>query len=199
MPLISYFPSAGGGGTIDYSSRPQIDFNGKWIKWFVEFYDGEPYWEAWFFTSGTLTVTGSYTADAWLIGGGATNNRTPKSARGGATVTNGITLSGSIAVSIGGGASGYNGVGGTTSIGNLASAPGGVTGQASVGDPYRFSDPNKQNEAGADGTQSGGAYGGWMFWSRDARTGQGYGAGGTYENGYQYYGHSGAAVIRIKI
>ena len=72
----------GGGASIDYNSRPQIDFDGKWIKPFVEFYDGEPYWEAWFFTSGTLTLSQGYTIDAWCLGGGGANYRGDSSLAG---------------------------------------------------------------------------------------------------------------------
>ena len=42
MPLISMLTGVYGlGGGISYDSHPQIDFDGKLIKPFVEFYDGE--------------------------------------------------------------------------------------------------------------------------------------------------------------
>lgn len=203
MPLISMFPCSAGGASIDYNSRPQIDFDGKWIKPFVEFYDGEPYWEAQFFSSGTLSVTGTYTADAWLIGGGCPTANYNDSGNGKTSTTSNLTLSGSIALTIGAG-------GGTTQLGELASAGPGEDGVRNDF-CYRFSDVEKSNEVGADGMwalSSGSirsyAYGGWLFWKRDATSsgssvysdGEGYGAGTQLPGSA---GHQGAAVIRIKI
>ena len=58
------------GGGIDASAAPAAAYSGKWSGWHVEDYDGAAYWEAVFYTSGTLTVTGTIQADAWGIGGG---------------------------------------------------------------------------------------------------------------------------------
>lgn len=59
------------GGGIDVSSKPNIDFDGKWSGWHIEIYEDKPYWEALFSSSGTLTNYDSdYTCDAWGIGGG---------------------------------------------------------------------------------------------------------------------------------
>ena len=42
MPFISMLTGVYGlGGGINYDSRPRIDSDGKWIKPFVEFHDGE--------------------------------------------------------------------------------------------------------------------------------------------------------------
>ena len=189
-----------GGGTIDYSSRPQIDFDGKWLKWFVEFYDGEPYWEAWFLSSGTLTVTGSYMADAWLIGCG-TIRRTSTynySRRGNAVTALGLNLTGSIPLTI----NDYRDDGSTT-LGDLAEATIGDENEApSSGQPYRFSDPDKANEAGENALSSSRpsgptGEGGWLSWINYGvrEVGQGYGAGG----GFSDLPTPGACVVRIKI
>lgn len=211
MPLISYFPSAAGGASIDYNSRPKIDFDGKWLKWFVEFYDGEPYWEAWFLSSGTLTVNGNYIADMWAIGGGSLPNfrNSPYFAGNGHTQTvSGISLStGQIPVTVGGGAARANNGGGTSSIGQFISAAGGSPGVETTDVKYRFAAPDKAHEAGANSTRSPDSMyqigrGGWLFWRSDAEyAGEGYGAGGGIYNGItvKENGHSGAAIIRIKI
>ena len=94
----------GGGadGGIDYNAKPQITFNGKWSNWYIEFYGGVPYWEALLTSSGTLSVTGNYTADVCGVGGGAgINNKRP--GNGAFAQKLGIDLSGSIAVTIGAG------------------------------------------------------------------------------------------------
>lgn len=218
MPLISHFPSFVRGGTIDYSSRPRIDFNGKWIKWFVEFYDGDVYWEAQFFSSGTLTVTGAYTADAWGIGGGGSLMGTGADSitgRGNVAMALGVALSGSIPIAIGKGGDHQGGEGGDTSLGSLLTAKGGRYGETAIGLPYRFGDADKANEAGANGTSGattrapGGFLalgdGGWLYWrTGDTRyltyDGEGYGAsGGTNGSSYSGSGHDGALVIRIMI
>lgn len=218
MPLISMFPCSAGGASIDYNSRPQIDFDGKWIKWFVEFYDGEPYWEAWFFSSGTLTVTGTYTADAWGIGGGAClvgSGADNLTGRGNTATVLGVTLSSTAYVDIGIGARTWNTGGGDTKLGEWLTATGGVVGLAGNGLPYRFGDPDKANEAGANGTsgamtRAGGGFlalgaGGWLYWragetSAPTYNGEGYGASaGTNGSSVSACAHDGALVIRIKI
>lgn len=119
---------------IDVNDAPAITFDGKWQKWFVEFYEGDPYWEAWFFTSGTLNVDGAYNADAWGIGGGGFEYNGYGGGSGFTNMVLGIMLSGAIPITIGAG--GYypksNGqtawrLGGTTSLGSLLSCTGGGT------------------------------------------------------------------------
>lgn len=167
----------------------------------MEFYDGEPYWEAWFLSSGTLTVTGSYTADAWLIGCG-TIRRTSTynySRRGNAVTALDLSLAGSILLTI----NGYYDDG-STILGDLAEATIGDENEAtSSGQPYRFSDPNKSNEAGENAASSPtpaqpSGEGGWLTWRNQEarRAGQGYGAGGGFSDGMPT---PGACVIRIKI
>ena len=56
-------------GGVDVLDAPKIEFDGSWFSWYVEFYGGTPYWEAQLFSSGTLTVQGSYVADLCGIGG----------------------------------------------------------------------------------------------------------------------------------
>lgn len=197
--------TAKGGGGIDYSTKPQITFNGKWSNWYIEFYGGVPYWEALLTSSGTLSVTGNYTADVCGVGGGAgINNKRP--GNGAFAQKLGIDLSGSIAVTIGaGGVWSTNSDGGDTTLGGVFSAAKGVVGVKKSGTYYRFGDPDKASEAGADG-KSGGigwvGYGGWMHWRAVQYAGEGYGAGGGssgYADGTVSDGHSGALVIRIPV
>lgn len=197
MPLISMFPCSAGGASIDYNSRPQIDFDGKWIKWFVEFYDGEPYWEAQFFSSGTLTVTGTYTADAWGIGGGGIwSSGDGVTAGGSCAMQEGIAVQGRMAVTVGAG--GRSADGGNTSFAGLTAGAGRPE-VARTGTPYRFASPDKSNEAGANG-QENKAQGGWLWWRNESNSsGYGYGAAGVNYYGNRGYGQSGALVIRIKI
>lgn len=163
----------------------------------MEFYDGEPYWEAWFLSSGTLTVTGSYTVDAWGIGGGGVwDNGDGASAGGSCAAQYGIAVQGSMAVTVGAGGTSIDG--GNTSFAGLT-AGAGKRGVSRTGTPYRFASPDKSHEAGASG-QSGNAQGGWLWWKNEWNScGQGYGAAGVYYYGYRGYGQSGALVIRIKI
>lgn len=203
---------------IDYNSKPQITFDGKWSGWYIEYYGGVPYWEAQFFSSGTLSVSGSYTADAHGIGGGGCANSGGSAAyggdRGATRIATGITLTGTMAVSIGAGAFYTLADGGTTTLAALLSCAGGKTNAGRDGMPsatrgdkcYRFGDAGHIEEQGADGTgapyTSGNGAGGWMRWRGMTQCGEGYGAGGgiAYPGSYQYYflaGHSGLIVIRI--
>lgn len=198
-------------GGISYDLRPKIDFDGKWVKWFVEFYDGEPYWEAWFFSSGTLTCNGSYTADAWLIGGGRCGKVGSSQRNGGngkVSTTLDVDLNGSVSITIGAGVNSYSSTAGTTSLGNLASAGGASSNNRSTNEFYRFSDPDKSNERGADSPSNSynvTAFGGWLNWKSSYSVdveygygeGEGYGAAGMSTT--ESSGHPGALVIRIKI
>lgn len=119
---------------LDFMNPPKTDFNGKWQKWFIEFYNGEPYWEAWFFTSGVLIVNGTYTADAWGIGGGGFEYNGYGGGSGYTNMIEGVELSGNVAVTIGAGgyypnsgATSSMRKGGTTSLGDLLSCTGGGT------------------------------------------------------------------------
>ncbi len=207
-------------GGIDYNAKPQITFDGKWSGWYIEFYGGVPYWEAQFFSSGTLSVSGSYVGDAHGIGGGGSAYNPSSSSggdRGATAIQRNITLSGSLAITIGAGvgARAYS-TGGTTSLGNLLSCTGGRSAagsgtrpSASRGDVLRrFDDAGHAADAGSDGTSaaysSGVGTGGMMHWRGMPQCGEGYGAGGgvAYPDNYQYYflaGHSGVLIIRVLV
>lgn len=211
--------AAAKGGGIDYNSKPQINFDGKWSGWYIEYYDGVPYWEAQFFSSGTLNVSGNYTADAHGIGGGGCSydgSGASGGDRGATQIVTGITLNGEMAISIGAGAFYTLANGGTTMLANLLSCAGGKTNARRGGLPsatrgdkcYRFGDAGHSAEQGADGAE--GPYassvgaGGWMHWRAMIQSGEGYGAGGgiAYPGSSQYYdlaGHSGLIVIRIAV
>lgn len=192
----------GVGGGIEADAAPKIAYNGKWSGWYVEFYGGVPYWEAVVYTSGVLTVTGNYTADAHGIGGGAAATGIKPGGNGAATVKAAITLSGSIAVTVGAGS--IDGNGGETSLGNLLTAAGGVGNTKKNGPYYRFGDTEKKGETGANGSpnyygEKAAGYGGWMFWRADSSEGEGYGAGGGYQDRTWYSGHAGALIVRIAL
>lgn len=217
MPLISMFPCSTGGASIDYNSRPQIDFDGKWIKWFVEFYDGEPYWEAWFFSSGTLTLSQGYTIDAWGLGGGGANYRGDDSLAGAGmpTMALGRTVpAGSVAVTIGAGADAHDedeygaAKGGNTSFGSYLTARGGQYADLESEHDYdaynRFGDATRNEAAhAAFEDYEGDVYelGGWLDFACPGLTTKvhGIGAGGYTDETSGSYGGSGALVIRIKI
>lgn len=206
-----------GGGSADIADAPKITFDGKWLPWHVDFYDGTPYWEAWFLTSGTLTVEGSYTADAWGIGGGGTprwsssGGRTTAGLAGIPGMALGVALSGAMAVTIGAGGdrstSGNSAPGGSTQLGSVLTCNGSTGTWGGYGPPtdahkrYRFEDPEKAGEGGSYQQDSEGHYAqdGWLAINRtmpahdDGVHGAGFGAGG----GYYGYAAPGALVIRI--
>jgi hypothetical protein len=67
-------------GGIDISKKPPLTFDGKWSGWHVETYEGKPYWEALFSSSGVVTNSGgSCKCDAWGIGGGGAGGQTQTS------------------------------------------------------------------------------------------------------------------------
>ena len=80
------------GGGIDASAAPAATYSGKWSGWHVEDYDGAAYWEAVFYTSGTLTVTGTIQADAWGIGGGGGCNMAQGGGSGYTNMALGLSL-----------------------------------------------------------------------------------------------------------
>lgn len=113
-------------GGVDVQQKPNITFNSTWFPWRIEFYDDIAYWEAWFFSSGTLSVTGSYEADAWGIGGGGGAYNDYAGGSGYVRQVLNTVLSGDIAVTIGAGASGgQTALGGDTTLGTLLTCPGG--------------------------------------------------------------------------
>lgn len=199
--LIKIGSSFGGG--VDVLDAPKITFDGSWFSWYVEFYGGTPYWEAQLFSSGTLTVQGSYVADLCGIGGGA-------GARGGVYVHAGnagsfavqteVPLSGTMAVTVGaGGGSGQNG--GNTACGTLTAPGGQGFSGATAASAYRFHDPDKASEQGTAGAaydsySPGG--GGWQHFRGVRNHGSGYGGGGCRVGEGKYAdGFPGALVIRI--
>lgn len=196
-----------GRGTISASKRPQITYDGKWLPWYVEFYGQDAYWEAVMFTSGTLSITGNYTAEAWGIGGGSFPNRSgtdsPLAGRGSTSVVN-INLSGDVAITIGAGSTRPTTPGGNTSVGDVVVGNSGIAGFNGTGYAYRFGDPDKSSEAGESAPVDSFGYGegGWLHWNGGYydNNGSGYGAGGGSGNASGYSsGHEGALVIRIKI
>ena len=211
----------GGGadGGIDYNAKPQIAFDGKWSNWYIEFYGGVPYWEAQFYSSGTLSVTGSYTADAHGIGGGggSYNYNNPNAGdRGATSIQFNLTLTQSVAVTIGAGAVAATGNnGGTTKLGSVLSCAGGTAlaglnrPSTSRGDELRrFGDYDHSTDIGADGssgkTDNFNGAGGMMHWRDMPQSGEGYGAGGgvadlSNYNRYYFGGHFGIIIIRIAV
>lgn len=181
---------------IEISDAPKITYNGSWLPWHLEFYGGVLYWEAWFFSSGVLTVEDgySYTCDAWGIGGGGQANWSP----GGGNVSTGtagipnmrtnIALSDTVAVSIGAG--GENGseygsssdsAGGNTSLGDYLICNGGAvpSGMDNISDTYkryRFEDADKADEssggsvAATDKSSTYYAQNGWLKINRTVTT-----------------------------
>lgn len=204
------FKQGGANGIgVDTASTPAAVFDGKWIPWHIEIYNGLPYWEAWFLSSGTLSVTGKFDAQAWGIGGGgfpnptAQNGYNPLGGRGSASVVS-VTLEGDVAVTIGEGAKNGASPGGNTMIGDTVVGAGGQPATPGTGAPYRFADPEKAGEAGE--TQSNNSFGygegGWLHWdgSEFHYNGRGYGAAGGTGNASGYCAaHDGAMAIRIPI
>lgn len=190
------------GGSIEISDAPKITFSGKWKTWAPEFYGGVLYWEAWFFTSGTLTFDQTYTVDAWGIGGGGGSKGYVAGGGGGQTnMVTGLELSGAVAVTIGAGAQSSDAKGGATALGSYLTCAGGALGPSGgqSSERYRFSDPDKVTEAG-DSPNSSGA--GWLPLQSASMYnggttlypgGQGFGGGGADD----LCGHPGALVVRI--
>lgn len=194
---------------VDTASAPSAVFDGKWILWHIEIYNGLPYWEAWFFSSGTLSVTGKFDAQAWGIGGGAypsptaQNGNNPLAGRGSASIVS-VTLEGDVAITIGQGGESGNPVGGNTMLGDTVVGAGGQPATPGTGAPYRFADPDKSNEAGepAGNNSFGYGEGGWLHWDGSVYhyNGRGYGGGGGTGNASGYCAaHEGALVIRVPI
>lgn len=182
--------SSRSGARIEIEDAPKITYDGEWLSWRPEFYDGVLYWEAWLTGSGTLTVEDgrSYVGDAWGIGGGG---QAPWSVSGANNATgtagipnmrSGIKFENQMAVTIGeGGSNAFDGKsdptpGGDTKLADILTCQGGKApdGQKELTDTYkryRFEDPDKAAEAGLNGvgTINGKmlyAQGGWMRFRR---------------------------------
>ena len=191
-----------GGASAD--AKPSVTYTGKWTGWHIEFYGGTPYWEAVFYTSGTLDIIKPYTADLWGVGGGPFDYSGVMCRASSAKVLGVQFAVGQQAVTIGAGATkNARGNGGNTTVGGVFTANGGVMNVSSTSKMYRFEDEDKAGEAGADGASNGYAHGegGWLHWrcGVDNGDGEGYGAGGDY-GGYGnalVNAHPGALVIRI--
>jgi hypothetical protein len=197
---------------VDTGAAPDITYDGKWSGWYIETYGGLPYWEAVFYTSGVLTVTGEYNSEWWGIGGGAFSYGDPAIAgRGSSSIIKKI-ISGTHTVTIGAGASDiYGAPGGNTMLDSASIGAGGVLGAPGGGFPYRFGDPDKAGEEGESGEKYaqgtswtyGYGEGGWLHWGINFHMsdhgGRGYGAGGALrlKDGALLGGHVGAAVCRI--
>ena len=183
----------GAGGGVDASGKPNITFDGKWSGWHVEFYGGVAYWEALFQTSGTLSVRGQYTADAWGIGGGGASGQyyrggytyTTGGGSGYTNMTTGLSLTGSMAVTIGAGATTQRtlgnteregGKGGTTSFMSLSCAGGNGGRGDSVSGGAGGSNGSGSGNGGSNGSPGDGKIMS-KFWSAEHNTE--YGAGGT--------------------
>lgn len=200
---------------VDTGKAPEISYDGKWSGWYVETYGGKAYWEAVFYTTGVLTVTGEYNSEWWGIGGGSCAYGTFAVAGRGSTATLNKILSGTHTVEIGAG--GYDSAdssrnGGNTKLDDATIGAGGVHASPGGGAPYRFGDPDKAGEQGADGPQESFGdtpysygEGGWLHWGLQYHmyqtSGRGYGGGGAqkYNDGFVMNGHEGAAVCRIEI
>lgn len=194
-----------GGGSVDITDAPKITFDGKWLPWRIEFYAGKAYWEAWLFSSGTLTVEGSYTADAWGIGGGGAaywsggSSWNRPGTHGCANQAENIPLSGNVAVTIGAGASSDGSgdppfPGGTTSLGNALTCVGANRGGSTSVPRYRFGDADKSGEC------LGGGRDGWLPLNINCQNGDGtgdMGMGAGAGAGVDGYAWAGALVIRI--
>lgn len=200
----------GSGGTIEISDAPKITYSGKWLHWHLEFYDGVLYWEAWFLSSGTLTVEDgyAYTADAWGIGGGGSGYWSYSGSRGSGcagypNMIAGTTISGAMAVTIGAGATAATyadvNVGGSTKLGNLLTCTGGDYSGSGTYKRYRFGADDKAHEAA--GSTAWDDMNGWLYLASNKSVGNnesadtGFGIGA----GTSTYGlaKAGALVVRI--
>lgn len=199
---------------VDTGAAPDITYDGKWSGWYIETYGGLPYWEAVFYTSGVLTVTGEYNSEWWGIGGGAFSYGNDKVGGRGSTAIISQIITGTHIVTIGAGTQDHNAAGGGTMLDNKPIGAGGVLGAAGGGFPYRFGDPDKAGEEGESGekyaqgefSNYGWGEGGWLHWGFNRHlydhSGRGYGAGVALrysDGGALFAGHDGAAVCRIEI
>lgn len=212
--LFKMNPSFGGG--VDVLDAPKITFDGSWLPWHIDFYDGTPYWEAWFFSSGTLTLSQDYVIDAWGLGGGGATARADTSPGGAGVPAMALGCAvpaGSVAVTIGAGARNTDGSswgpnrGGSTSFGGYLTAQGGQYADSPAEHDYdaynRFGDTTKNEAARCSGRYDGETLeiGGWLNFAcpGNVNTAHGIGAGGWPRETSGSYGGSGALVVRIKM
>ena len=144
---------------MDVLDAPKITFDGSWLPWHIDFYDSVPYWEAWFFSSGTLTLSQDYVIDAWGLGGGGATARADTSPGGAGVPAMALGCAvpaGSVAVTIGAGARNTDGSswgpnrGGSTSFGGYLTAQGGQYADSTTEHDYdaynRFGDTTKNEQ-----------------------------------------------------
>ena len=212
--LFKMNPSFGGG--VDVLDAPKITFDGSWLPWHIEFYDGTPYWETWLFSSGTLTLSQDYVIDAWGLGGGGATARADTSPGGAGVPVMALGCAvpaGSVAVTIGAGARNTDGSsrgpnrGGSTSFGGYLTAQGGQYADSPAEHNYnaynRFGDTAKNEAARCSGRYDGETLeiGGWLNFAcpGNVNTAHGIGAGGWPSGTSGSYGGSGALVLRVKM
>ena len=213
--LFKMNPSFGGG--VDVLDAPKITFDGSWLPWHIDFYDSVPYWEAWFFSSGTLTLSQDYVIDAWGLGGGGATARADTSPGGAGVPAMALDCAvpaGSVAVTIGAGARNTDGSswgsnrGGNTSFGGYLTAQGGQYADSPAEHDYdaynRFGDATRNEAAHAPFEDYyGDVYelGGWLDFTcpGNIREAHGIGAGGWPSGTSGSYGGSGALVLRVKM
>lgn len=204
-----------GGATISIADAPLISFSGAWKPWSLEYYGDQLYWEAWFLSSGTLSLARSYTLDAWGIGGGGAKERADNTSggkRGAAAagqtnmVENLLLQAGTYVVTVGAGGDSADGdsAGGATRLGSILNCAGGTAAYAEDSEPKlrnRFYDETK-NEAASGGE----AGNGWLQIVNTLNTslnssangfGVGLGAGATTESIFGARAAQGALVIRV--
>lgn len=202
---------------MDVLDAPKITFDGSWLPWRIEFYGGTPYWEAWFLTSGTLTLSQGYTIDAWGLGGGGATARSDNSPGGAGVPAMALGCAvpaGSVAVTIGAGAEAMDAHdygserGGNTSFGGYLTAQGGQYADSPAEHDYdaynRFGDATRNEAAHAPFEDYyGDVYelGGWLNFTcpGNIREAHGIGAGGWPSGTSGSYGGSGALVLRVKM
>ena len=212
--LFKMNPSFGGG--VDVLDAPKITFDGSWLPWHIDFYDSVPYWEAWFFSSGTLTLSQDYVIDAWGLGGGGATARADTSPGGAGVPAMALGCAvpaGSVAVTIGAGARNTDGSswgpnrGGRTSFGGYLTVQGGQYADSPAEHNYdaynRFGDTTKNEAARCSGRYDGETLeiGGWLHFAcpGNVKPAHGIGAGGWPRETSGSYGGSGALVLRIKM
>lgn len=151
---------AGENKGLNISNKPKITFDGSWKNWGIEIYDDKAYWEAWFFSSGTLTAEESYLVDAWGIGGGGATARSDGYNGAGSGYTNqviGVNLPiGTTSIIIGAGAiskGDRDADGASTVFGSYLVCAGGKGNGAggSGGGEYNYSE-SKTYKGGYDGS-----------------------------------------------
>lgn len=204
------FFKMGGAGGVDVADKPQISFDGKWSGWHIEVYEGEPYWEALFSTSGTLVSLAQYTADLWGIGGGGAGGNYSNSYSGGIGTGGGsgftnmvesTTISaGGHAVTIGAGGTSYTSYNVNTSDAYYKGAKGGTTSFLTLSCTGGYGGCTSSRTSGGTGGSNGSVSGNGgangspgagkimsKFWSTEHNTE--YGAGGTYSG--EWSSHKG--------